>query len=80
MKVIKILMTIAYGLFCNTGLLYSIKACTDSAFGCVGPNKKGTSYAPNEKAKMIIKEEKTDGKISGNSTWKNTCLLFAPRL
>ena len=60
--------------------MYSINACTGRAFGCVGPNNNGTSYAPKENAKIIINEEKTEGIIRGNWILKKTCLLLAPRL
>ena len=67
MIIIKILITIAYGLLSKEGLLYSIKACTDKVFGLVGPNSNGTSYAPKENANIMINEDKILGVINGKS-------------
>ncbi len=56
-----------------------MKAFTGNALGVVGPKRYGTSKAPKEKARIIIKLVIILFLLSGRSILVNTCVSLAPK-
>ena len=69
---------IAYGRFFKFGCVYWIWAKTGNAFGNVGPNIAGNSYAPRANVKTIKKLLAMVWAHNGNVTLKRSAIYQHP--